>query len=832
MLLFLGLGMVGLACQRADLPPSPTGSRALPIIGGTPDLTISAIGALVVQRQSAFCTGTLIAQQIVVTAAHCVESIEDSGLSTVTFRTDFPEANDQFRSEYHEILQIAKHPRYTSGSGAEYDIGLLILKNKVTNVTPLPFNRSPMDAAWIGKTIRVVGYGYIQTRPSYVYPDRKHAADIPLFQIDPSSFIHYDPTGAVSACHGDSGGPALFEASGKLRVMGVTSIAYRASPGTGGRTYCDGGAVSTRVDAHLDFLRPFLQQFGDGPEPCSIDQECQPCGLCQQNFCAPKPVDLADRTCKACQVDADCGDGYCHRFSTGFRCVQKCNAEGCCPAGSYCSILSTQGVLVKRACMPDTGACSPLACASDATCGLGETCQAGTCKPNPPPLAPQVCQPCYSSGQCGNNGFCQNSLSGLGFCTQSCGAGDFCPNGFACQATGPGIRQCLPQASCFQACTADADCPTGQTCNQSVCSRPAGSTEGEPCSQTKPCQGDLFCLSDTPTSGRCVKPCGPRSGAAGSPCGPNNACNDPALGCRSFFGVSGCFEDCAATNTCKLGGACTSLGRTRRYCACETDADCNPDQICNSAATGFIGACTPKPQNSNECRDGFSCRPLPGIGNFCLPVKGDGVIGSSCNYVQRCRDGLQCLRLTQEAGSLCMETCQGSCKTGGQCLAVDDGLNLCLCRSSQDCQRGYTCKGLFSTDQGAYGICQRSPDFQCATDIDCPAEHRCDRGNCVYDPSKQNPAPKTQEPVAEPQPENPAELQPENPAEPAAEPPSDAGAEATPEKNATETPTEKNQETVQTTVQGGCGCSSSPEPFSPILAFILVFLFLFRSRRP
>lgn len=219
------------ACQRIEEAPA---KQEKFIINGQGDLSEPAIGALTARR-SPFCTGTLLTKQLVVTAAHCVEAVRQYGITNVEYRVDFPAANGTYTSDYYQLDQAVTHPKYSRNNTAnysDYDIAVLVLKTKANNVTPITPNTAPIPQALIGKNIRVVGYGQIQTRPSIVSADKKYAG-YPTDQIATNTFIHFDQNPTVaqrkSACHGDSGGPALTMIDGKWVILGVTSTAYRAS---------------------------------------------------------------------------------------------------------------------------------------------------------------------------------------------------------------------------------------------------------------------------------------------------------------------------------------------------------------------------------------------------------------------------------------------------------------------------------------------------------------------------------------------------------------------------------------------------------------------------
>ena len=725
----VGFGFVGGAGCDGGGPPM--GVTRLAVIGGAPDISRPGVGALLHPSGSPFCSGSLVTCQVVLTAAHCIVAANKyGGAGSVKFRVDVPETGGGFRKVTYAIKQLVQHKSYPYG-GVDNDVGLAILASSVKEAAPLVPNTAAMTGALVGSNVKVMGYGLIQTRPSFKAPNAKYSVEVPIYQVATWSFIHWDQKGPKSACHGDSGGPALLKMSGREVLVGVTSAAYRASPAGPGRTYCDGGAISVRVDAHYKtFLKPYMDKYGCGPRQCVHDTECDACERCAGNSCSPKPIAPSARHCLPCRTDADCAGGSCKRFVEGFRCLQACSVDGCCPGSHMCVAGVTQKV-----CKPIKTGCPTVACVTPKDCGPGETCAGGVCKPDPPTLGPATCRSCTSTSQCGAGGLCLDRGTGLGFCVQTCGMGDFCPGGFECRAIAAGMKRCLPKGGCPMACSAAHSCPVGHTCAQGLCKQARPGTDGAFCAKDGDCDAGYGCLPSADGASRCMKGCGPPEGKAGSACRTSSPQCDPGLTCFKVSGSANvCLESC--TSSCSLGGICLSVGIGKQTCLCRAPLDCPQGKLCNMAVLGTLGlgACTDQPTAS--CQQGMQCKRIIGMGRYCAPAGGMRGPGDGCSPLEPCASGLDCV-VFNPGKMHCVEDCSmfGTCKRGGRCIQTAVR-SYCFCSSKGECKTGETCKILFSSGSTDYGACVPDAAASCSSDGQCPDEFSCKAGACVFDPNK------------------------------------------------------------------------------------------------
>ncbi len=337
--LSLLLLLTAYACEPADFErgDEELGTSSAAIVNGSNEYGWQAVGALTVfyggyGYAGSFCTATLIDEEWILTAAHCLTEHEDMPLApdNVFFfvGTDArPSWGDDPRDgDLYAVDEFHIHPDY-QGLMNTNDIGLVHLSRPLTDVTAFPFNDEDLTDALVGEGVFYAGFG-VTNGANNAGGGIKRSTTLPIDSIYETYYAHsYDDSNS-GVCFGDSGGPGLLQIDGEWLVIGVNS----AGDSEGYDPCKQGYSIHTRTDHYSPWIYSLV---GGGPascltdpDLCACDDACTTNGVCDDSVCdettacdptvedcpGEDPVDPVDPvdpedpdpTC----VDAD-DDGYC-----------------------------------------------------------------------------------------------------------------------------------------------------------------------------------------------------------------------------------------------------------------------------------------------------------------------------------------------------------------------------------------------------------------------------------------------------------------------------------------------------------------------------------------
>lgn len=347
-------------------PGADLGRSSDTVVGGSVTLDHPEVGSI------SGCTATLVAPEVVITAAHCLSY--GSRTSPGSYGTFTIEGSGGARSRY----TIRRYRSYASSVGPD-DVALIQLAEAVPASVATP---APIASAYPARGDRVTIYGYGCTRRGTSTDWRKRR------------YEHAFGASTTALCPGDSGGPTLTAAGEVLRINSgywVDATGYdifgdvprnyarlieqvRAwssgpvpeGPRDGGAPMADaggggpgGGGSEDLEDAGVvvpdDWCTPLASTCG-GCTPIAGCGFCGATGRCVEVDRSGRPV----RGCSGgfalnpsdCSGSGDGGGGgdscgvyapfpeyTCRRTATGFA---RCRPGGSpeflvCPTGYYCS---------------------------------------------------------------------------------------------------------------------------------------------------------------------------------------------------------------------------------------------------------------------------------------------------------------------------------------------------------------------------------------------------------------------------------------------------------------------------------------------------------------
>ena len=238
-------------------------------------------------RKRYFCAGSLIARDLVLTAAHCVAGLRPSQLRRVqviagrTWLSSDGGSSSFVKSRLMPRNRQGRFKYQGSAAAPAWDIALLKLKRRLP-AEPIKLAGGPEAGALApGSLVKTTGWGVtkpmnrlgsniLRVATQVVLPDAVCRRDNGRSYQSRTMLCLGGPAGNTSTCFGDSGGPLVSRVSTGWRLIGVTSF---------GDPFCTPVVPSVDARAAGRAIRAWIRKTAlrvSGTDPVGFDASVPP----------------------------------------------------------------------------------------------------------------------------------------------------------------------------------------------------------------------------------------------------------------------------------------------------------------------------------------------------------------------------------------------------------------------------------------------------------------------------------------------------------------------------------------------------------------------------
>lgn len=251
---FLRARKLGLRKMLAWLFAMALASPAQALVGPAREAPEFAPYVVMVMKWSGgeadFCSASVIARDIVLTAAHCITDLSDT-------RVFFRDAQGDVVP--FDVASIAIHPNFQPNIGRQHLVSIDLALVRLA--TPLPSSFKPVQlsdirAVRIGELLRIVGFGRANERTSGTSGVLREGVVVTNGPKSPALVWLKDPNDTgLGGCTGDSGAPVF-----ALDEPRLVAVAIKAKGENG--FFCGAMTEAVQITPQMPWIRKTLQAWG------------------------------------------------------------------------------------------------------------------------------------------------------------------------------------------------------------------------------------------------------------------------------------------------------------------------------------------------------------------------------------------------------------------------------------------------------------------------------------------------------------------------------------------------------------------------------------------